>query len=134
MSKYKRLNENERWEIIEPIINKRSSVHTVSKENGLADSVIRDWIRKDQLDGFKGFKNGKGWKPYTEELKRQAVEDVLKQGQTKKSVVRTYGISDASVLRRWIKCYNSGKALEATRSGKVGSIMTTNTNQCLKYL
>jgi len=125
MKKSKRLSSEERWSIIKPIIENNISLKSTSTKLGISTSVIRAWIRKYNESGMSGLENGKGWKQYSENLKIQAVTDVLVKGLSKESVVRKYEISDSSVLRRWIKWYNSGKQLEATSLGRVGTIMTT---------
>jgi len=81
-------------------------------------------MRKYHRDGFGGLKNEKAWKQYPDELKKQAVEDVVLRNISKHETVRRYEILDRSVLKSWIKSYNSGKGLEATSSGKVGAIIT----------
>ena len=123
MEKYKRLSAKEKWEIIEPIIDRRSSVNQAAKVSGIAGSNLRTWVRKFNQDGLHGLENGKPWKQYPAELKKQAVEDVLVHGASRHAAVKKHGISSRSVLNRWIKGYNSGKGLEATSSGKVGAIM-----------
>lgn len=124
MKKYTRLSADERWRVIKPIIEGKSSYSAVEKSENIERSKLRGWVRKYKHDGFPGLENGKGWKQYTKELKQQAVEDVLVKGMSQRSVAEKYNISDASVLRRWIKRYNSGKELEATSAGRVGTIMT----------
>jgi len=73
---------------------------------------------------MSGLENGKGWKQYSSDLKVQAVEEVLIHGMSHQQVINKYEISGTSVLRRWIKDHNSGKELQATSSGRVGTIMT----------
>lgn len=123
MEKYQRLSAKERWEIIEPIIEKQVSLNSVSKKLGISTSTINRWIRKYKESGMEGLENGKAWKQYSYDLKVQAVEDVIIRGMSKSSVTSKYEISDDSVLRRWITWYNNGKQLEATSSGRVGTIM-----------
>jgi transposase-like protein len=123
MGKYKRISAEERWLIIKPIIEKQVSTSTVSAKSGIAESMVREWFRKYTESGMSGLENGKGWKQYSSELKKQAVEDALVNGLSKHEVVRKYEISSRSVLNDWIKIHNSGGELEATSSGRVGAIM-----------
>lgn len=124
MEKYKRLSANEKWEIIRPVIEGKASVLAIAKKYEMAKSNITKWIRKYNQDGMAGLENGKGWKPYTADLKTSAVKDVVDNGMSLTSVVKKYEISSDSVLARWINSYNSGNKLEATSTGKVGAIMT----------
>jgi len=132
MGKYKRLSADERWSMIEPVINNQGSIDSVAKNHGIHRSIVRDWVRKYRADGFAGLENGKGWKKYTKELKQQAVEDVVIHKCSKQEVVRKYRISSRSVLTGWIKSYNSNKQLETTSTGRVGTIMTKGRKTTLK--
>lgn len=123
MGKYKRMNGQEKWKIIEPIIKNQITVNKVSKETGIITSVLWTWLRKYKEVGIEGLDNGKGWKQYSSKLKKQAIEDVLVNKMSKNSVIAKYEISSISVLDRWIKHHNSGKELAATSSGRVGTIM-----------
>jgi len=76
------------------------------------------------MSGMEGLENGKGWEQYSAELKIEAVEDVVIRGMSKHGAVRKHEISSRNVLERWIRCYNSGKELVATGSGRAGTIMT----------
>jgi len=125
MRKYHRLSAEERWRIIKANIEKQVSINSISTKSGVTGSVIQDWIRKYKESGMAGLENGKGWKQYSAELKKQAIEDVLINGMSYRSVTSKYKISSRSVLRRWIEWYNSGKELKATSSGRVGTIMAT---------
>ena len=93
MSKYKRLSGEERWLIIKPIIENRVSINSVAKASEIAKSVIDDWVKKYKRSGMSGLENGKGWKQYSAELKNQAVNDVLSNGMSQRSVTAKYEIS-----------------------------------------
>lgn len=124
MKRYERKSAEERWIIIEPIINKRKSVKDMSKNYTIHDSVISSWVRKYKASGMNGLENGKGLKQYSIQLKKNAVEDVLMHGLSLASVTAKYEISSHSVLSKWVRDHNSGKEFKATSSGKVGTIMT----------
>ena len=132
MGKYKRLSAEEKWSIIRPIIESQVSSNSVSRKVGIDNYMIRTWVRKYKESGMEGLEKGKGWKQYSLELKRQAIEDVVVRGESKYSVIAKYEISSASVLRKWIEWYNSGKELEATSSGRVGTIMIKGRKTTLK--
>jgi transposase len=123
MGKSKRLSAEERLEAIRPIIEGLSSPCRESKITGIHHTTLRDWMRKYESDGLQGLENGKGWKQYSEEVKLNAVKDVLEKGISKRQTIKKYGISDSSVLTRWIKGYNGGNKLESTSTGRVGAIM-----------
>ena len=124
MKKYERLNAEERWLLIKPIMENTASINSIATKSGHSELTIRDWIRKYNESGMAGLENGKGWKQYSSELKHQAVNDVVKNGMSLSSVTAKYEISSYTVLRTWVSWYNSGKQLESTSSGRVGTIMT----------
>lgn len=117
MRKNELLSAEERWEIIHPILEGKSTIRQAEKQKNFSQPVIRDWIRKYKQDGMAGLENGKGWKHYSAELKRTAVEDVVLRGISRHTTVKKYGISSTSTLRYWIKSYNSGKELVKTSTG-----------------
>ena len=124
MEKYKRLSADEKWEIICPVIEGKSSVKATAKKYEMTTSNITKWIRKYNQDGMAGLEKGKGWKQYSAELKANAVRDVVVKGMSINSVVKKYEISSDSVLTRWINSYNSGNKFKDTSTGKVGTVMT----------
>jgi len=125
MKKEQQLSGSEKLKLITPILTGTISAKGAGKKYGMYESTLRTWIRKYEESGIAGLEKGKGWKQYSSYLKQNAVDDVLIKGLSRKFVVRKYEISSDSVLDRWIKCYNSGKQLESTSSGRVGTIMTT---------
>ena len=114
MGNYKKFSFEDRWKIVEPIVKNELSVHSASRDFKVSKTVINEWVRKYNFSGVDGLRNGKGWKSYSEQVKLNAVEDVLIKGLSKHSIVRKYEISSKTVLERWIKCYNSGKELRDT--------------------
>ena len=57
MRKFKRLSVEERWNVIEPIINKKKSVKATAQASGIPVSNIREWVRKYQASGKEGLEN-----------------------------------------------------------------------------
>ena len=48
----------------------------------MAKSILNEWLRKYEMSGIEGVKNGKNWKQYSAELKIEAVEDVVIRGMS----------------------------------------------------
>ena len=99
------------------MLDEKKSIRMISKEFGVGHSTIGDWVRKYRSDGIDGLKESKTWKPYSQELKLEAVEYYLtKKGSIEETCDR-FNISTTSVLRRWIKRYTSGKDIKSTSKG-----------------
>lgn len=75
---------------------------------------MRKWIRRYQALGVDGLKNHLNWKNYTREIKLKAILE-YENGISMNSIIDKYDISDKSVLKRWIKKYNSHKELKDSR-------------------
>ncbi|MGG3847443.1 transposase, partial [Aeribacillus composti] len=71
---------------------------------------------------IEGLERSNSWKGYTKELKEAAVKDYLSSEFSQYEIVRKYGISNRSVLQRWMKKYNSHRDLQDTSKGKTSSM------------
>ena len=72
---------------------------TISKQLGIAESVVTRWIRIYQNHGFSGFDKSIGTK-LSIESKQQAVKDVLENSLSFESVSLKYKVS-VSVVYSW---------------------------------
>ncbi|OUB13603.1 hypothetical protein BK708_26355 [Bacillus thuringiensis serovar yunnanensis] len=124
MSKRTKFSAYEKYEFIKPILN-GSSVNRQSKRTGIGCNRLKSWIRLYNYGGVERLHESKGWKRYSVELKRSAVGDVLQKGLSKTKGIEKYNISSMQVLTNWIDKYNGGKQLEATSTGRVGTILSS---------
>ncbi|KAB7671872.1 transposase [Bacillus sp. B1-b2] len=81
-----------------------------------------DWKHKFDKYGLEGLKESSTWKKYSKELKLAAIRDYLSGKYSIREVVGLYEISSTSVLRRWIKRYNSHRDLKVTGQGRTSSM------------
>ena len=63
-------------------------------------------------------------KVYSAELKIQAVEEYLSEKGSQRAICKKYGISDHSVLRKWILWYNGHREFKEHTSAKGEIYMT----------
>ncbi|GEN51737.1 transposase [Alkalibacterium pelagium] len=108
---------NERYEIVEKVINERESIYSLAKREGIDSSTIKGWLRSYRAKGIEGLKESIEWNTYSDKLKRQAVEHYLNTPESLEATCDRYTISSSSVLRRWIKLYTSGKGFKSTSRG-----------------
>jgi len=84
--------------------------------------TIRDWKRRYEMNGEDGLTDTPSWKYYSKELKSVAVNDYLSGHYSLNEIIQKYSISSTSVLRKWIKKYNSHRELKDTGKGMTNSM------------
>ncbi len=111
MSKSKHSAE---WKIalVKKYLSGEGSYATLAKTYSIDRRTLRDWVRKYQEHGEYGFSCGGGNRHYSKEFKVKCVESVLSGEGSVDDIVAKYNISDRSVLRSWIKCYNANMELK----------------------
>lgn len=117
MSKRSPKSVGEKLEIVLLYLNHHKSIGYLAKQSQVSYKTIQEWIRKYKQDGIDGLYESRTWKKYSQELKEQAVLDYLEGRGSQASLVKKYGISDRSVLRKWINIYTSGNKLKSTSRG-----------------
>ena len=56
---YKQWTAEEKYKIIKPALNFEKSTWDITRENGLNNGMINNWIKKYRENGFEGLKNKK---------------------------------------------------------------------------
>ena len=116
--------------IIEALEKGSHSISELKLIYSVGDNAIYDWIYKYEKYGVEGLKKSSAWKEYSKELKLTAVQDYLSGEYSYIEVARKYEISSTSVLRKWIKKYNSHRELKETSKGRTNT-MTKGRNTTL---
>ncbi|MER2010604.1 MAG: IS3 family transposase [Psychrobacillus sp.] len=111
----------EKYEILKELDEHYSTYDLGSKYN-VHHSTILEWKHKYDKYGLEGLKESSTWKKYSSELKLAAIRDCLSGKYSIREVARLYEISDASVLRGWIKKYNSHRDLKDTSKERTNSM------------
>lgn len=111
-----------KFEILKAWEDDTHSLSELAKKYGVNISTIREWKYKYDKYGTEGLKESTTWKNYTKELKLSAVSDYLSGEYSLREITRKYGISDLSVLRKWINQYNSHRDLKDTSKGRTSSM------------
>lgn len=117
MSKRSPKSVGEKLEIVLLYLNHHKSISYLAKQSQVSYKTIQEWIRKYKQDGIDGLYESRTWKKYSQELKEQAVLDYLEGRGSQASLVEKYGISNRSVLKKWINIYTSGNKLKSTSRG-----------------
>ena len=98
--------------VVEKYLAGEGSLETLSAAYGVSYTSLRKWVSVYRAQGPKGFNRGTGNKKYTKEFKLFCVTAALKGEDSVINIVAKYNISNASVLRRWIACYNANMELK----------------------
>jgi transposase len=107
--------------------------HTLSELEFIykvSKGTINNWAYKYEKHGVEGLIVSSTWKKYSKELKLAAVQDYLSGEYSYKGVTRKYEISSTTLLRKWIKKYNSHRELKDTSQGRT-TTMTKGRNTTL---
>ena len=111
MSKSKHSAE---WKIalVKRYLSGEGSYEVLAQANGISEKSLRRWVLQYREQKEKGFVRGIGNKHYSKAFKEQCVKAVLTGKGSVNDIVAKYNISDESVLRCWIKCYNANMELK----------------------
>ncbi|WP_139314768.1 helix-turn-helix domain-containing protein, partial [Alkalihalophilus pseudofirmus] len=90
----------------------------IMKKYKVSKSAIKDWKYKFDTYGTAGLQESSTCKSYTKELKLSAVRDCLSGQCSINEAVKKYEVSSTSVLRKWIKKYNSHSEFKDTAKGR----------------
>ena len=117
MPKKRKLTDEERISAVTAYMEGKGSCNGIAKEYGIDESSLRSMIRRAKAEGIGSLRRTGHNKKYSCETKINAVNDYLSGNYTLDELCTKYKITDHSILRQWILCYNRGKDFkERTRS------------------
>lgn len=122
MPNKQKLEIEKKIELVKGCLNGSYSINEAAHKAGVDFQTVKSWISKYEVEGIEGF----FWKrnrSYSEEDKITAVSDYLNGGGSLRDVCRKYKISDAHILRNWIKVYNAHGDLGSVKHSGGGSYM-----------
>jgi transposase len=108
----------------------KNESHTISELEFIYkvnNDSIYEWVYRYEKYGLEGLKESPSWKMYSKELKQMAVQDVLSGNYSIREVTRKHEISSTSLLRKWIKKYNSHRELKDTSKGRTNTMTRRST-------
>ena len=102
------------WKIalVKQYLSGEGSYEVLAQANGISEKSLRRWVSQYRAQDVEGFVRGTGNKHYSKEFKEQCVKAFLTGKGSVNDIVAKYNISDESVLRSWIKCYNANRELK----------------------
>ena len=102
------------WKIalVKKYLSGEGSYDNLAHANGVGSTSLKRWVSQYRAHEVEGFIREAGNKHYSKEFKEQCVKAVLTGKGSVNDIVAKYNISDRSVLRRWIACYNANRELK----------------------
>jgi transposase len=111
-----------KYEVLLAYENRDYTIKELCSKFQISKSSLKEWTEQFEKYGVEGLKQSESWKPYSKELKEAAVRDYLSGEFSQNEIVRKYEISTRSLLRKWIKKYNSHRELKDTSMGRTSSM------------
>ncbi|MFQ9509812.1 MAG: helix-turn-helix domain-containing protein [Lachnospiraceae bacterium] len=109
MPKY---NAEFKEKIAKEYLSGEGSTRYLGMKYGVNARTVWDWAMKYKEQGITGFIPQLGCKCYSSKFKLKCVELYISGEMYVSEIVSKYNISDASILKRWIKCYNANRELK----------------------
>ena len=117
MSKRRRIQAEEKIEIVKACINGIVSLKAAAEQLGVHQSVVDDWVRLYQTEGVESFLPREENRRYDPLLKEAAVKDYLSGKDSIRGICKIYKIRSTRQLRDWIKMYNGHKDFKKQSGG-----------------
>jgi transposase-like protein len=128
MGKKDRLSAEEKFKIVEMFLSGKEGKTSLKENYGVAYSTLRDWVRLYETRGISGLMSYSKSRKYAPETKVAAVRDYLGSKGSLAGICRKYDISTSSMLRQWIKWYNShGDFKRTNKWGEIYMVKGRNT-------
>lgn len=93
-------------EVVKTILSGPDGHKRVAARYGLDPSMVRRWVAAYNVHGVIGLK--KPYALYSVEIRHQAVQSVLTDGQSMNEAMAKYNIPTHTTLQTWIRLYNEG--------------------------
>ena len=103
--------------IVKEYLEKETTIRQLSEQYGIHHGRIQEWIEQYERNGASAFLYEEHNRVYSEETKRQAVEEYLAGEDSQRVIAAKYGLRDRYQLRQWIKVYNSGRGFQRKMTG-----------------
>ncbi|WP_332691780.1 helix-turn-helix domain-containing protein [Halalkalibacter lacteus] len=108
----------DKLEILKACEGGQYSLNEITKIYNMHKSTIMEWRRKFDKYGSEGLKKSSTWKKYSKELKLAAIRGYQSGKYSLREITRKYELSDKSVLKKWIRKYNSHREIKDTGKGR----------------
>ena len=119
---------DEKINVVETYIRGEMGYGGIAARYGVPKSTLRHWIRRYKTFGVDGLLRKECNKIYSHEIKKHAVEEYLSGKGSLLDICIKYKIHSDTLLRNWIKAYNSHRRLRPSRGQGSDVFMTRGRN------
>jgi transposase-like protein len=98
------------------------SIREIASLYGVNRKTIYEWVYRYEKYGIEDLEQSRAWKSYSKELKLSAIHDYLSGQYSLREVTRKYKLSSNSILRLWLRKYNSHREIKDSSKGKTISM------------
>ena len=117
MPRRSKLTDKERIAAVQEYLEGKGSYAAIAKRYGINHERFRQMVIRAKTEGIEAVRISSRNKKYSTEIKLKAVTEYLEGKCSQMEICAKYHITQDTVFRRWISCYNSGKDFkERTRS------------------
>lgn len=103
--------EQKEW-IVQEYLAGEGSYQTLEDKYQVEKSVLRDWVRKYQLQGAEGLRPQKRNQTYSAAFKEQVVREYLEEGLSYRALAIKYQLPAKETIRKWVLQYTRGKEIK----------------------
>ena len=118
MPRNAKLTDEERMSAVQEYLDGKGTLPGIAQKYGVSYSEFRRLVLRAKSEGIESIKISTSLKKYSEAVKKMAVSDYLSGKGSQDEICLKYKISSRSILRRWIKCYNSDMNNEERKSSE----------------
>jgi len=98
-------------------LNGSRSIQDIHTKYKIRLYAFYKWRYNYETYGVDGLRESRTWKKYSRELKEQIVLEYISGKYSQGELVKKYGLTDKTVLKRWINNYNSHREVTAKPKG-----------------
>ena len=117
MDRRRKIPPEKMIEAVKRYLNNEGSKSEIARQYGITRQHFSASLEMYIAQGVKGIIKNKRNIVYAEETKVQAVESYLNGEGSIEGLAAKYGLRSSSILRQWIKVYNSGRGFRRKMSG-----------------
>ena len=117
MPQKSKLSPEEKAYIVEQYLSGKTGPSNIISEYGISEPTFREWVRLYKTRGPVGLVPAAKTRKYSPELKEMVVHEYLQNGSSINSLCEKHNISNAHIVRGWIKKYNNHEAFKPQYKG-----------------
>lgn len=123
MSEKGKISPEEKIEIVRRCLRNEISISAASREVFVNKTTILLWIAQYETEGETAFSPQRGNRVYSEEVKKQAVQEYLSGMGSLREISKKYGLRDESRLHDRVTVYNTHGDFNSVKQYGGGSYM-----------